>query len=481
MRRPLLALVLVLTLTGCSGMKDLFTAHADVAAEAAGHTLSADSLASLMLEAKGARLGPEMAEFLANLWVDYQLFGSAVVTGTLRTDSAAVEEILWPEITEAIGSRWHDTLIARRTSFGAGAVDSIYASTDSQAVRVLQHLLVRVAPTASVAERGAARTKAAGLLARARAGADLGALARQFSDDQASRPTGGVMNAAPRGAFVTPFDSAGWTLAPGQLSGIVTTPFGFHIIRRPPLAEVRSQLRDYLEFDAGRRIDSLYMDSLGQAKHLVIKDNAPATMRSAFTDPDGSRNSGKAIATFDGGKLDVREMLRWTGAMPPEMVSQLKSATDSQLVGFARALTQNILLISDARANGIGLTADEKVGARVTFLATLDTLRYTVGITADVTDTTATLADREAAASLSINTYLGKLLRREAPARAVPGPMTWYLRDRMPYRVNMTGVARAAEIALARRDSAQSGAPRGPALPTGPSAAPQVTPQGGRP
>src|SRR5574338_841723 len=198
MRRPLLALSLLLTLAGCSGMKDLFTAHANVAAEAAGHSLSADSLASLMLEAKGARLAPETGEFLANLWVDYQLFGDAILAGTFKRDTTAVQQILWPEITEALGSRWHDTLMARRTSFATGAVDSAYAATDSTAVRVLQHILVRVAPTASVAERGAAQRKATGLLARARSG-DFGALARQFSDDQASRPLGGVMRAAPRG------------------------------------------------------------------------------------------------------------------------------------------------------------------------------------------------------------------------------------------------------------------------------------------
>ncbi|HWA41187.1 MAG TPA: peptidylprolyl isomerase, partial [Gemmatimonadales bacterium] len=273
MRRPMLALVLVLTLAGCSGMKDLFSAHADVAAEAAGHTLSADSLASLLLEAKGARLAPETAEFLANLWVDYQLFGDAVVNGTLKTDSNAVQEILWPEITEALGSRWHDTLMARRTMFGPAAVDSAYAATDSTAVRVFQHILIRVAPTASVAERAAGQRKAAGLVARARGG-DFGALARQLSDDQASRPQGGMMHAAPRGAYVTPFDSAGWTLRPGEVSGVVASPFGFHVIRRPPHAEVRQELQNYLEYSAGRRLDSLYMDSLGLAKHLTVKSSA---------------------------------------------------------------------------------------------------------------------------------------------------------------------------------------------------------------
>ena len=289
------------------------------------------------------------------------------------------------------------------------------------------------------------------------------------------------MNAAPRGAYVTPFDSAGWLLHPGEISGVITSPFGYHIIRRPPLTEVRRQLQDFLEISAGRRLDSLYMDSLGTTRHLKVKSGAPATLRTALEDPEGGRNSSKALATFDGGSLTVREMLRWTGSMPPQMVAQLKSATDTQMGGFVRALAQNVLLIADAKTNGAKLTPEEYGVLRANFLATLDTLRYAMGITADVADSTASVADREKAAQLQVSSYIARLLRREAPARAIPGPMTWYLRDRLPYRLNTAGIARAAELALARRDSSQAG-PQPRAMPGSPSAVPQVMPpQGGGP
>lgn len=462
MRRSLLCLSLVLAVSGCSSMKDLFSAHANVAAEAAGRELSADSLASFMLTAKGARLTPETAEFLANLWVDYQLFGQAAANGALKTDSAAVVEVMWPEITDAVGARWHDTLMARRTSFTPAMFDSVYNATDSGAVRVLQHVLVKVDPNGTPAARTAAQRKIAGLLTRARAGADFAALARQNTDDQASKATGGVMNAAPRNAYVTPFDSAGWLLKPGEMSGIVSSPYGYHIIRRPPLAEVQTQIRQWLEYQAGRRFDSLYMDSLGTAKHLDFKSGAAKRLRGALDDVNGNRTSGSALATFDGGKLTVREALRWTGAMPPQMIDQLKTMPDTQVNGFIKALAQNLLFLQDARANGADLTAPEYATLRTGYLASLDTLRGVLGLGASVVDATARASDRENAAAMQVESYFGRLLNRTAPARAIPGPMASYLRDRMAYKINAAGIARAAQLALARHDSAQMATPPSP-------------------
>ena len=479
MRRSLLCLTLALFAAGCSGAKDLFSAHANVAAEAAEQSLSADSLAHLLQTAKGARLTPETAEFLANLWVDFQLFGTGISSGSIATDSATIVRVMWPEITEAIGTRWHDQLMSERTAFSPAGIDSVYNATDGGAVRVLQHFLVRVVPTASQAQRAAAERKAAGLLARVRGGANFGQVASQSTDDQASRATGGVMNAAPRGMYVTPFDSAGWLLKPGEISGLVSTPFGYHVIRRPPLAEVRAQIEEYLREMAGRRLDSLYMDSLGAAKNLRVKSGAAAAVRSAIEDVNGHRRSGKTLASYDGGEFTVRDLLRWTGSAPQELSDQLKTATDSQMTGFVRALTLNALLIEDARAHGVDLTPEEYQSLRAGYMAGLDTLRFALGLNSDVLDSTASSADRGRAVAATMSAYLNKLLRREVPARLIPGGLASYLRDELSYSINMAGVARAVEIAVAARDSATPPPSGGLTLPQG---GPQPVPQvgGGR-
>lgn len=81
-------------------------------------------------------------------------------------------------------------------------------------------------------ERTAARKKAEGLLAQLRTAPDKFAeLAKQFSQDPGSKDNGGDLGFFARGAMVKPFEEAIFKLKQGQMSGIVETEFGFHIIK----------------------------------------------------------------------------------------------------------------------------------------------------------------------------------------------------------------------------------------------------------
>jgi peptidyl-prolyl cis-trans isomerase D len=81
-------------------------------------------------------------------------------------------------------------------------------------------------------ERAAAKKKADELLAQLRAAPEKFAeLAKQNSQDPGSKDNGGDLGFFARGAMVKPFDEAVFKLKPGQMSGIVDTDFGFHIIK----------------------------------------------------------------------------------------------------------------------------------------------------------------------------------------------------------------------------------------------------------
>jgi peptidyl-prolyl cis-trans isomerase D len=102
----------------------------------------------------------------------------------------------------------------------------------------------------------AVKTKAEELLKQARGGADFAELAKKNSEDEASAKNGGDLDYFGRGRMVPEFDQAVFAMQPGQISDLVKTQYGYHIIKlvdkknatTRPLAEVRQQLTDQLAY-----------------------------------------------------------------------------------------------------------------------------------------------------------------------------------------------------------------------------------------
>jgi peptidyl-prolyl cis-trans isomerase D len=106
-------------------------------------------------------------------------------------------------------------------------------------------------------DEAAVRKTADAVLAKAKAGADFAALARQYSDDEASRDKGGDLDFFGRGAMVPEFEQVAFSLPPGSISDLVKTQYGFHIVKvidkRPAvtksLEEVRGQIEDQIKWE----------------------------------------------------------------------------------------------------------------------------------------------------------------------------------------------------------------------------------------
>ncbi|MEO7986001.1 MAG: peptidylprolyl isomerase [Gemmatimonadales bacterium] len=480
------SLVIAAGSTGCSNFRDLFSAHADVAAEASGEELPAARLAEIMGAAgKGVNLNRETAEFVANVWVDYSLLGQAVAQNRLPLDSASVTEVVWPEISEMKGMRWHDTLMARRGTFSDSSVDSLYRSTE---LRTIQHILFSARANAPAATRDSAKRQAEAALAKIKKGESFNKLAATLSQDAGSAPDSGFLPPSAKGRFVPAFDSVAWALPPGRVSGLVETPFGYHIIKRPTLEEARSHLSDYLTERAGQHLDSLYMDSLAASNKVEVLAGAPATMRTAADAPDELGHSRKELVTFKGGALTIQEYLRWMRALPPQYASQLKTANDTMLIRFAKILTQNLLLLREADSAKIALTPLEWASLQRRYMSQLDTLRNEMSLNgSDVSDSSVALADREKVAQLKVERYFDQLIAGKTRLRPLPSALAALLRERLPYKVHEAGVSRAIEIATETKAKADSAAPKGgmqpapggPPIPGGmpqPTAPPGATP-----
>jgi peptidyl-prolyl cis-trans isomerase SurA len=101
----------------------------------------------------------------------------------------------------------------------------------SQRPRLMTLRQVVVAPEPSEAAVDSARARAEALLERVRAGEDFAELAREYSDDVGTAQLGGDLGWFRRGQMVREFEDAAFQLIDGQVSNVVQTEFGFHIIK----------------------------------------------------------------------------------------------------------------------------------------------------------------------------------------------------------------------------------------------------------
>jgi peptidyl-prolyl cis-trans isomerase SurA len=119
-----------------------------------------------------------------------------------------------------------------------------------QTVPTVAHVLIGVAEDATPEQVAAARARAAEVARRARAGEDFAGLARQMSDDTASRESGGVLGEIQPGSLPEALDQVITALAVGGVSDPVRGDGGWHVLRLasrravepPPFANVRDRL-----------------------------------------------------------------------------------------------------------------------------------------------------------------------------------------------------------------------------------------------
>ncbi len=100
-----------------------------------------------------------------------------------------------------------------------------------QRPRYLKFHQVVIAPQASDTAQANAKAFAESLLKRIRNGADFKELAKRYSDDPGSAPLGGDLGWFRRGHMVKAFEDAAFSLPVGQVSNVVKTEFGYHIIK----------------------------------------------------------------------------------------------------------------------------------------------------------------------------------------------------------------------------------------------------------
>jgi parvulin-like peptidyl-prolyl isomerase len=122
------------------------------------------------------------------------------------------------------------------------------------------------------------RQKMQGILDRARGGEDFAALAKEYSEDPGSKNNGGLYQDFARGVMVKPFEEAAFGVPVGEVSDIVETQFGYHILKvenrkkeEKPFVEVKDQLRSRTEKSNRNKVYFEFMDELrAEADYQIV-------------------------------------------------------------------------------------------------------------------------------------------------------------------------------------------------------------------
>ena len=150
-----------------------------------------------------------------------------------------------------------------------------------------------------------ARQIAQGVLDQVRAGADFAELARKLSEDQGSAQSGGDLGCFPPGRMVPEFDDAAFALEPGQISELVKTSYGSHVIR---LASQREASRSYPRPGEGAhpRQRRRARCGLGEQKAQAIAE---------------ALGKGQSLEVAASAGLSVQKSAPFAGATPPVLSS----------------------------------------------------------------------------------------------------------------------------------------------------------------
>jgi hypothetical protein len=349
--------------------------------------------------------------------------------------------------------------------------------------------LLLVPEKAPPAVRDSVRKRMEGIRGQLTA-ANFADMARKYSQDNTAQK-GGDLGVFPRSMMVKPFGDAVAALKPGEISPIVETQFGFHIVQRSTWDQAKTQFVTQAGGRSRQVAESTYIAQTQTAANVKLKSDAAATTKAIAKDPMAHRKDDAVLATYTGGSLTAGRLAMGLLAAPRsgQLLQQIQQAPDSLVNQYVTNMAQREVLLRRADSAKVGLSPEEIANLHRDFSQAVAMSWQQLGLDPkSLADSGKSASDREKIAAARVEAFLDRVMAGQAQPVPVPPPLQIILMDKYDAKVNSAGIDRAVERAgklRAAADSAKSSAQPKSAVPlpgaTPQSAAPSTVPLPGQP
>jgi hypothetical protein len=245
-----------------------------------------------------------------------------------------------------------------------------------------------------------------------------------------------------RGETLPRFDSVAFSLAPGEMSGVVESDLGYHIVSRPELDEVRSEFGAEVHGLLVTRMNQQLAAELEGRWEVEVSGGAPDIMREAAEDPSADEGAHRVLGKHRGGRFRVVDLRRWLKALPVDYTAQVRNWDDEQLTKFLRGLIRNKVLAIEASSAGYELTAEDYAMLEGTMAQDLAQLRSALGLDS-LLGSDGSVETRSAIAAAAVDAYLTALTNDLALLVPVPTFLAERLRNEAEWGISKEAVSRA--------------------------------------
>jgi parvulin-like peptidyl-prolyl isomerase len=473
------AVAALVSIPACEGFKDAMTAHVDVVARAGSQQLTVQRLADMMGKTPGLPVRKDVAQSIADVWLNYQLAAKAAAANDSLKDTTQIDKVMWPVYSSSRRNKWY-SVVSQTWPIDTTNLEQKYNEGEALAA---SHILFQVPPGQQSTGSDSIKKKAEGVLKqlcpvrveKAKEGtppgcgsasassASFAAMAKKYGSD-ATKDKGGSLGVFRHGAMIPEFEKAVMGLKPGEIGPLVQTQFGYHIVRRSTYAEVKDAFRAVNDSIQRTRAESAYVAGVEKAGKVEVKPNAAKAVKLLAADPEGHKDDNTVIATSVAGNFTLSQAARWissTSNPPPQTIrTQLQQAPDSLVPNFVKYLVRDELFLRQADSAKVKLEPTEISSIRQAFRMMVTNTWAGLHIAPEMlTDSAKTPAEKARLAASRVDAYLDRLLKQQDQYVDVPPPLASALHDKYDGKVNAAGLDRAVEAAKkirANTDSAQA-------------------------